>query len=646
MLNVLPEFADSNQESPILDLTNDCFRFVTGLFEVISTSAPHIYHSALPLSPKTSIVQKLYGSYSHPLARVVQGAPTSWDPSIANTRLPSDIVAAIWSPCSRFIATARESSGEIAILDAVTLEQLHTMHPPEQSITWKKLIFSPDGHLLTGYSQSYNCLVSWDLQTGGLISSISTTGLCYSMSYSGCGTMLGVLFNGYIITTYNTISGICISSHSVLESIVGEIWTHGECLQFVTVESGSITIWEASFASSHTPTEIGSLSTPSNFSFDELVFLPTLSRLAFILQGRVLVWDAQHQKTLLDSEDVKEPKNLSFSPDGYFFICETWDSEFHLWKESSDGYLPHQKLLFNQRRVTPVISPKGEAIISFGGSVLQLFHTTGSPTSPQSISTQAPQHTEDFLLEFSPNELLVAFTQWSGSTVTILDVKSGNPLLVIDTGVEICGMRITESSIIVVGDKKIVTWDLPVGDPVLNTREDITNSIQTTTFECSAPIERPYVSISPNLNYIAFGGVRSSETESPFIYDMHTGKLLAATKSDGYQPGFTLDGDKVWCATISGKVDQWAIVKDDGSNVIRLEPLGEDKEPLSGFPWHSSCGYQVTDDGWILSSSGKRLLWLPHQWWPVCKIDWRWSRNFLALLHAGLPEVVILELDV
>jgi len=466
------------------------------------------------------------------------------------------------------------------------------------------------------------------------------------MSYSGCGTMLGILFNGNIISTYNTISGICISSHSVLESVAGEIWTHGECLQFVTVESGSITIWEASFTSSHAPTEIGSLPTPSNFSSNALVFLPTLSRLAFMLPGRVLVWDAQHQKTLLDSGEVKDPINMSFSPDGCFFVCGTWDSEFHLWKESSDGYLPHQKLLSNQRRVNPVLSPNGEAIISFGGSVLQLFHTTNSPTSLQSISTQAPQHTEDFLLEFSPNELLVAFTQWSGTTVTVLDVKSGNPLLVIDTGVEVYGMRITESNIIVVGDKKIVTWDLPVGDLVLNTREDITNSIQTTTFEYSAPIERPYVSISPNLNYIAFGDIGSSKTESLFIYDMHTGKLLAATKQKGCQPGFTLDGDKVWCATISGEVDQWAIVKDDGSNVIRLEPLGEDEEPLSGFPWHSSCGYQVTDDGWILSSSGKRLLWLPHQWWPVYKIDWRWSRNFLALLHDRLPEIIILELEV
>ncbi|KAF9644482.1 hypothetical protein BDM02DRAFT_3150283, partial [Thelephora ganbajun] len=49
---------------PTVELANDCFRFVTGFFEVIEESAPHIYHSALPLSPQTSIVRKLYGPHA------------------------------------------------------------------------------------------------------------------------------------------------------------------------------------------------------------------------------------------------------------------------------------------------------------------------------------------------------------------------------------------------------------------------------------------------------------------------------------------------------------------------------------------------------------------------------------------------------
>ncbi|KAF9645707.1 hypothetical protein BDM02DRAFT_3065560, partial [Thelephora ganbajun] len=48
------------EASPTVELASDCFRFVTGFFEVIDESAPHIYHSALAVSPQTSMVRKLY----------------------------------------------------------------------------------------------------------------------------------------------------------------------------------------------------------------------------------------------------------------------------------------------------------------------------------------------------------------------------------------------------------------------------------------------------------------------------------------------------------------------------------------------------------------------------------------------------------
>ena len=539
-----------------------------------------------------------------------------------------------------FIAIATFTSSKIAILDAVTLEQLRTMDP-RQKIIWGDLIFSPDGYLLTGYSWN-DCIVSWDLQTGGLISSISTKGQYNSMSYSGCGTMLGVLFGNTIIT-YSTISGTQLSSHLIPKSATDTIWTHGKCLQFATVESGSITIWEVSFTSSHAPTEIGSLPTPVNFSLKRLVFLPALSRLAFIHQRRVLVWDAQHQKTLLDSEDIKNPTTMSFSPDGCFFICGTKGPEIHLWKESPGGYLPHQKLISSTGFSNPVVSPNGESIISFG-AMLQLWYTTSSTTSLPSTSTQTSQYTEGVILEFSPDKSLVAVTQWLSNTATVLNVLSGNILLVIDTNAKICGMRITESSIIIVGDGKINTWDLPAGDSVFNVRKDIGDSVQTTTFEPSAPIERLFASISPDLNHIALASTVGSK-EQLCLYDIHTGKKLAVTRSSGWLPGFTLGRHEVWCATPSGMVDQWAIVKDDGSNVTRLKSLKKAEKPLSGFPWHSSCGYQVTDDGWILSSSGMHLLWLPHHLRSE-KAEMRWGGKFLTVWNSRLPEAVILELGI
>ena len=641
--NVFHELTDLNQESPTLDLANDCFRFVTGFFEIISTSAPHIYHSALLLSPPTSVVQRLYRPQANPLARVVQGVPTSWEPSIANKRFPSGINAATWSQCGKFIAIAINSSCEVVVLDAMTLGQLHTMPSKKQSVIWHKLLFSPDGHLLTGYSWRYDCIVSWDLQTGGPISDIDIETRCGSMSYSGSGTMLGVLSGDYTITTYNILSGTQISSHSVPESVYGTIWTCGEYIQFATVGSRSIDIWEVSFTSGHTPTQISSLPTPDNFSSNDLVLLPALSQLAFTLRERILVWDVQQHKFLLDSTDVKSPRSITFSPDGSFFLYGTSGLEFHLWKKSPDGYLPHQTLMSSDAYPNLLVSPNGESIISFSGPRLQLWHTTLSPTSSPTISTQASQSAEASLLELSPDGSLVAVTQQLGNTVTVLDLRSGNPQLVIDTGTRICGMRITESRIIVVGDGKIIAWELPARDNVHKAYWNIDNSVWTTAFELSALIGQLHASISPDLKHIAIVNITPFDSEDLSIFCMDTGRFLVAAESQGYIPGFSPDRHEVWCATDDGEVDQWTITKNDGSGATELNYLVEGEEPLSGFPWHSSCGYEVTDDGWILGPSGKQLLWLPHQW-RSSKAARKWSGKFFAV--GGLSEVVILELDI
>ena len=138
----------------------------------------------------------------------------------------------------------------------------------------------------------YNALITWDHQTGVQVgkSSIETsTLLANSITYSGCGTMFGVLFKGAettIIGTYNMLSKAPIYHHSIKGLVVGTIWVHGECLQFATLRPETITIWKVGFASEHPPIEIKSLHTPSNFDLSKVIysryiFLPTLLRLAF-----------------------------------------------------------------------------------------------------------------------------------------------------------------------------------------------------------------------------------------------------------------------------------------------------------------------------------------------------------------------------
>ena len=88
----------------------------------------------------------------------------------------------------------------------------------------------------------------------------------------------------------------------------------------------------------------------------------------------------------------------------------------------------------------------------------------------------------------------------------------------------------------------------------------------------------------------------------------------------------------------------WKIVEGGESDVIGLEPLGSNTVPSGGYPWESSHGHDVTDDGWILDSRKKRVMLLPHRW----RIRERlriWDGQFLELLDRRLLEPVIIELD-
>jgi len=139
----------STDINTLSDVVTDCHRFVTEFFEVISQSAPHIYHSALHLAPRSSIIGKLYSQQMYsPRARVVTGVPASWDSCTASASVTERVFHAVWSPCSQFIATILGSI--IQVWNSSTLERVSVFKPPS-SLSGANLIlpaFSPDGCLL------------------------------------------------------------------------------------------------------------------------------------------------------------------------------------------------------------------------------------------------------------------------------------------------------------------------------------------------------------------------------------------------------------------------------------------------------------------------------------------------------------------
>ena len=476
---------------------------------------------------------------------------------------------AVWSPCSRFIAVACSNPGTVEVLDAVTHERLNTLNPlekvqlpgfPSETTLW--LSFSPDSRSLSQFSYGNRGLTTWDLQTGGLISTIPSTlhvSGCFSSTYSMDGKIVAVAHGDFFntitsISTYNLLSGTHIYSHNISEGrIMASIWTHGERLRFVTVKSGSITIWEVGFTSMHTLTEVESLPTPDDIGCSgRLLFLPTLSRLAFTLQEAILIWDARDSKLLLNSVGGNTPMRMSFSSDGRFFACGT-GQVILLWKESPAGYVLHQKLvsfidkdmgLFRMANTGHLLSPDGELTITSISRATRLWRITDPITSVSGIPIQ-PAKRNKFILGFSPGQSLAAAARLGDNVATVLDLKSGDPQLIIDTGMKIHGLKVTESTIVVVGDGKIITWNVPAGDCVFNARANIDDSVQTVMFNhlTSPPTRLRSTSMSPDLNHVV---IMRGDREGLEMYGVSTGKHLGGIATCGHMPWFSPDGREVW----------------------------------------------------------------------------------------------------
>jgi len=718
-------YPDQSQESPTLDLANECSSFVTGHFDLISASAPHIYHSALVMTPKTSILRKLYEVHARPSVRIAYGGLMSWGPNTATTTLPAAIEVAAWSQCGTFIAIGQSDATMVDILDSAFLRRLQTLEPPQGIPTsHRSFVFSPGSRMLSCSSGSgyYDrnrklSLVSWDLQTGGVVSVIRWQQFGYALrgrptiTYSTDGKVVGVCYwyeDSAVISIHDVISGVHMHSHSlsapfevvdlhpnngstsddgpilgggpVPDGMVSKrtygsvpnkrpvsvsskgqvsniIWTRGESLRFATLGSTTITIWEVGFTSETSPTEVETLSVPNDVlsalppplkyfhPADRVQFLPASCRLAIVHQGSVLVWDARNSKPLLSQTDTGYSSGMSFSSDGRFFACSTDGCEAHLWEESPTGYVFRGTLVSGTKSPGLLFSPNGGSIVTFGDPTIQLWHTKSFVTPPSSTLTQSLLGTADFALDFSPDGTSAMVVRRGDKVARVLDLKSGTPLLTVDAGMGVYGLRVTEDSAVVVCDVKVITWNLPAGDPIPNFTVNVDDSTRAINLGGPKRGEVLAASISSDLHHVALTG-SNDQVRFLHICSASTGEHLGwhyIHESARDVSWFTPDGRTIWCVSRNGEnATAWTVTESGSTKSLGASRV-DIEHPPEGCPWGSSRGYRVTDDWWVLGPDGKRLLVLPPPW-RSHRERRVWNGRFLALLHGALSEPVILEL--
>jgi len=178
-------------------MVKDCLRFTMHFFHLIQQSASHIYHSALPLSPKSSIFLPMSLPEKTRIAEF-DGRPENWGfvvRTITGTHGGFTCVTAIGRGGATKIAAACDD-GTVRIYDSVTGVLRLSLSPPHSI---QSMIGSPDGSILFCTHRESCSITLWDIQTGGLVHTFTLeteardTAISLDGRYLACGLPNGTV---------------------------------------------------------------------------------------------------------------------------------------------------------------------------------------------------------------------------------------------------------------------------------------------------------------------------------------------------------------------------------------------------------------------------------------------------------------------
>ena len=556
---------------------------MTRFFEPINASATHIYHSALELSPLSSVVRKLY--YHHRLApfpRVETGIPDLPDFSISIPSSRNYREAATWSPCGQFIAT--QEVGVVQIRNALTLELVSTLQPAIQnSNPSAPPSYHPDGRSLACVTNTG--IIIWDIQTGGVVKEIQwdTVG-CKVLAWLLDGQVVGALCD-QTVHIYNIASSMTPSPIS-FESYCHFFWAHNGSFWVMTgpeVSGVSVSIHEVGPAS--TGIESFFIMDGAGYHFLEY-FSPATYRISGEYSGKLpqlFIWDLQRSERLLTEKG--RFGSSSFSHDDSYFMAFKL-GVIHIWNYNGTNYIPWQQLTSPAYCGSIRFSPTLSSIVARQQGSLRLWHLNHPPTTSMNI----PQ-----LEIYSPSGIQIATACYKGRTVTITNLTSQTPSQYVDVDMKIVGFGLTGKVLLVRGVGKVMAWLLTeeglVSNVLGNKRASIGDSIWTMPIP---PHSKPKFLVEGETGAIKCG-------ETIWIYSATTGGVLVPQHPLHFQ-------------------GPWYTFKDN----LQVKDYHNDA-PLQDFPPKAKQKPVQTDvtDGWMKDQEGKHLLWLPTEWRvPQSYVQW------------------------
>ena len=476
---------------------NDSQRFLLEHFDTICNSPSHIYHSALPLSPSSSLLHKCYSAELSLMVKVVKGPSAGWGTCSRTVSL--DHITQTLSYWNKTIAIGFKLR-DIIILNAVTGSQIAILSGHTDEVN--DLIFSPDGTLLVSGSDDQTVKL-WDLQTGGVVKTfLGHTGVVWSVSISADLTTIASGSHDHTIHLWDiqtgechqtikqqhTIKHVCFSpknSQYLISVSVGEVWQwdnngnqiksphYGSCIAFspdgtqlMSCKKAVVTIQNSDSGAITAKFHV------ANSNIHCCCFSPD-GRLIAVAAGSIAyIWDiTSSDPHLVDTlvGHTRDVSSLAFSSPSTL-ISTSFDKSVKFWQIgalSTDPVVTDPKstsLASAPIKLLTVQAKDGIAITCDSDGMVKTWDISTGLCDASFQTSAKNTHAGDIQLI---NGRLI-FVWYVNYRVRIWDFKKGELLSVVDTPYGLQDIRISEdgSKVFYLDGDSIQALSVQTGEPV------------------------------------------------------------------------------------------------------------------------------------------------------------------------------------
>ena len=596
------------QAGVVSKCANDSLRFLLEHFDTIYNSPSHIYHSALPLSPSSSWLQKCYSTELPPTVKVIKGLPVEWG-MCSRTVLPGSHILAL-SHWNNTIAAGSEP-GDIIILNAITGSQITVLSGHTDEVN--TLTFSLDGTSLVSGSDDHTVKL-WDIQTGGVIKTfLGHNGLVRSVSISADCTRIVSGSGDCRICLWDIQTGEC---HCTIkqEGIVWHVsFSPADPQHFVSICDGKVWQWNTNGHQIKPPYNGSHV----NFSLDG-------TQLVSCNEEVVTIQKSNSGVTMAEFHMAKSTvSHCCFSPDGRLVAVAAGNTAY-VWNIASSDPLLVGSFIGHTKDISSLIFSSPSSLISASEDQSVKFWQIGAPstdlvvTNPKSTSL-TPATIQSITLQAEDG---IIITSDSDGVVKTWDISTGLYKAFFQTpakGTSYRDVQVINGKLVFVwnADKKINIWDAVEGD--------------------HWGVDYKSLHMVRDLKISSDGSkVFCLNVESIWAWSIQTGEFVGKVNVEGMPDlkSLIVDGSRVWVHCSQSGYEGWDFGI-PGSLPVQLPNIPPHRfHPNGAMLWDLSLS-RLKD-----KATGKVVFQLPRGF--AKPVDVQWNGEYLVVCYPP-KEVLVLD---